>query len=130
MPARMLDRVVLPAPFSPSRTWTSPARNSRSTSDRAGTPSKLFETWRAATAGVGPPASPASPWSEGSAVDAGDTLGGPVDEVGLLGVEGLALRQPLRPLVVGDRAGVRVERLVEQLRPQLVDRGLDVVGHL
>src|SRR5262245_7474136 len=121
MPARMLDSVVLPAPFSPSSTCTSPARNSRSTSDRAGTPSKLFERCRATTTGAGPPS---------SALDAGDTLYGPVDEVRLLGVEGLALRQPLLALVVLDRAGVRVERLVEQLRAELVDFGADILRHL
>src|SRR5215213_3641685 len=37
-PARTLMRVDLPAPFWPSRAWTSPARTSRSTPSRARTP--------------------------------------------------------------------------------------------
>ena len=97
------------------------ARGRRRT--RAGTPSKLLEMLRTTTAGA-PDALGASP---ASAVDAGHTLDGPVDEVRLLGVQGLALRQPLGALVVDDRAGVRVQRLVEQLRAELVDGGADVL---
>src|SRR5215212_2979148 len=131
MPARMLHNVVLPAPFSPSRAWTSPRRNSRSTSRSAQTPSKLFETWRAQTAGTSAGTStPAAGPSPESAVDAGYTLDGPVDQVGLLIVEALPFLQPLRALVVDDRARVGVERPVEQLGPQGVDRGADVGRHL
>src|SRR4029453_10808560 len=118
MPARMLHSVVFPAPFSPRSACTSPWRNSRSTSRNAQTPSKLFETWRAETAGTSTPA--ASP-SSGSAVDAGHTLDGPVDQVGLLVVEALALLQAFRALVVDDRSRVGVECAVEQLGPEQID---------
>src|SRR5687767_4795838 len=133
MPARMLHNVVLPAPFSPSSTWTSPRRNSRSTSRSAQTPSKLLETWRALTAGTSAGVSagtstPAASPSPSSAVDAGHTLDGPVDEVGLLVVEALPFLQPLRAGVVDDRVRVGVERAVEQLWPEDVDRGADLRG--
>src|SRR5688500_8424112 len=131
MPARMLHNVVLPAPFSPSSTWTSPRRNSRSTSRSAQTPSKLFETWRAQTAGTSAGTStPAASPSPESAVDAGHTLDGPVDEVGLLLVEALPFLQPLRARVVDDRPRVGVERAVEQLWPEHVDRGADLRWHV
>src|SRR5215207_2342101 len=127
MPASTLDSVVLPAPFSPRSAWTSPRRSSSSTSTRAGTPSKLFVMWRATTAGSAacPPAA-----FPGSALDAGHTLDGPVDEVRLLGVERLAVGQPLRSRVVDDRSRVGVQGLVEELRAQLVDRRPHVFGHL
>src|SRR5205085_10342445 len=35
--------VVFPAPFSPSRAWTSPLRTSKSTSSLAGLPSNAFD---------------------------------------------------------------------------------------
>src|SRR3954470_16270277 len=38
----ILIRVLLPAPFSPSRAWTSPGRTSKSTSSRATTPGKTL----------------------------------------------------------------------------------------
>ena len=41
-PARILISVDLPAPFSPTRQWTSPARRSRSTPRRAWTPGNRF----------------------------------------------------------------------------------------
>src|SRR5690606_30716689 len=48
-PASTLMRVDLPAPFCPSRQWTSPARTSRSTPSSALAPGKCFtrpRTWR------------------------------------------------------------------------------------
>ena len=51
MPARMLHRVVLPAPFSPTRAWTSDHRTSKSTASRAATPPKALQMLRASTAG-------------------------------------------------------------------------------
>ncbi len=41
-PPRMFMRVVFPAPFSPSRAWTSPARSSRDAPSLATTPGKAF----------------------------------------------------------------------------------------
>src|SRR5690348_7538565 len=43
-PAAIAISVDLPAPFSPSRAWISPARASNVTPLRASTPSKLFRT--------------------------------------------------------------------------------------
>src|SRR6476660_115798 len=43
-PARMFMSVDLPAPFSPSRAWTSPARASKSTWSLARTPGKDLTT--------------------------------------------------------------------------------------
>ena len=43
-PAAMAIRVDLPAPFSPSRAWISPARAANVTPLTASTPSKLFHT--------------------------------------------------------------------------------------
>ena len=44
-PVMILTSVLLPAPFSPTRAWTSPARRVRETSRRACTPANDFETW-------------------------------------------------------------------------------------
>src|SRR3954469_21886943 len=41
-PARVFISVDLPAPFSPTIAWTSPARRSRSTPWRTSTPTKLL----------------------------------------------------------------------------------------
>src|SRR6266498_2757347 len=49
----MFDRVVLPAPFSPSRAWTSPAAASKETSSFATTPGKRFVILAMRTAGGG-----------------------------------------------------------------------------
>src|SRR5215208_4415652 len=50
-------RVLLPAPFSPTTAWTSPAMTSRSTVSRTGTPKKLLvmpRIWRRGTPGSAP----------------------------------------------------------------------------
>ena len=60
-PVTTLISVGLPAPFSPSRACTSPARTSRSTPPRACTPSKCFVTPAHVHAGV--PPSRRSSWS-------------------------------------------------------------------
>src|SRR5882672_10199087 len=55
-PLRTFINVDLPAPFSPSSTWTSPARRSKSTPSSATTPGKRLETpriSRRAEAGIG-----------------------------------------------------------------------------
>src|SRR3972149_1191893 len=52
----MLIRVVLPAPFSPSRAWTSPGRTSRVTRSLARTPGNalvMFRRERKASTGTG-----------------------------------------------------------------------------
>src|SRR3954453_13299415 len=49
----MFDSVVLPAPFSPSSAWTSPAAASKSTSSLATTAGKRLVIPRSATAGGG-----------------------------------------------------------------------------
>src|SRR5579862_7069462 len=46
----MFERVLLPAPFSPSRAWTSPTPASKSTPSFATTPGKRFTIPRIATA--------------------------------------------------------------------------------
>ena len=51
-PARILAKVDLPAPFSPSRAWISPRKRSRSTSRSTSTPAKDFEMPLAAISGV------------------------------------------------------------------------------
>src|SRR5581483_1159504 len=50
-PARIFIRVDLPAPFSPSRAWTSPFRTVRETSSRARTPGYCLLMWRISRAG-------------------------------------------------------------------------------
>src|SRR5262249_62042048 len=59
-PVSTLPRVVLPAPFSPSRAWISPGSTSNSTRLFATTPGKRFVMPRAATTRALPPASGAS----------------------------------------------------------------------
>src|SRR5262245_27302114 len=46
-PIRILTRVDLPAPFSPTRPWISPDRNRRSTESSARTPGNRLVIWRA-----------------------------------------------------------------------------------
>src|SRR5215212_7353055 len=53
MPDRILTRVDFPAPFSPTSTWTSPARRSNATSSRATTPGKRFDIPRNSRTGAG-----------------------------------------------------------------------------
>ena len=48
--------VLLPAPFSPKRVCTSPARTSKSTRSLATTPGKRFVIPRSSSRGVAPPA--------------------------------------------------------------------------
>ena len=52
MPAMHLISVDLPAPLSPTSAMTSPLRTSKSTSARACTEPKLFETPRSSSVGV------------------------------------------------------------------------------
>src|SRR5215212_2392655 len=53
MPERILTRVDLPAPFSPTSTWTSPARRSNATSSRATTPGNRLDIPRSSRTGGG-----------------------------------------------------------------------------
>ena len=63
-PARTLIRVDLPAPFSPSRAWTSPARRSKLTSVSAATPGKpLLTPARRTTGAVFSDTAPAGAWA-------------------------------------------------------------------
>src|SRR5688572_24378055 len=112
----MLDKVVLPAPFSPSSACTSPFRSSSVTRRRAGTASNDLLTSVTVTAGsptvtVNGPSSAtslASPAATESATNAGDALDCPVDEVRALVVDGLAVREALRARGVDQRPGVGV----------------------
>ena len=52
-PARIFTRVLLPAPFSPTSPWISPARMSIETSVRAAVAPKRFEMPRSSTRGAG-----------------------------------------------------------------------------
>ena len=51
-PAMIFIVVLLPAPFSPTRPWISPARREKSTSRRASTPPKDFETPTSSSSGL------------------------------------------------------------------------------
>src|ERR1700722_1435836 len=51
-PDSMRIIVDLPAPFAPTKPWTSPASSSKLTSRRAWTPGKFLLTWRNRTAGA------------------------------------------------------------------------------
>ncbi len=55
MPASRLTSVDLPAPFSPSKTWISPAWNSSDTRSSATMPGKRFVTWRKAATALAAP---------------------------------------------------------------------------
>src|SRR5262249_7063325 len=81
-PVSTLQRVVLPAPFSPSRAWISPGSTSNSTRLFATTPGKRFVMPRAATTRALPPASGAS------APRAGDGVPPEVDAACPVGIAG------------------------------------------
>src|SRR6476619_3244173 len=61
----MFIRVLLPAPFSPSKAWISPERRSKSTSSLATMPGKALTMPRASSAGTA--------GGTGAACDAGET---------------------------------------------------------
>src|SRR6266508_5199965 len=133
----MFERVVFPAPFSPSSAWTSPFRSSRSTPSRAGAPSKLLLIPRARTttpsegASAGSRAgSPSVGIAAGTSLrDPAHALDRPVDLVGLLRGEGLAGLQLLGAVGRLQRPGVGVEPAV-YLRLGLGDLVLDVLRHV
>src|SRR5215207_10698317 len=52
MPERILTRVDFPAPFSPTSTWTSPARRSNATLSRATTPGNCLDIPRSSRTGA------------------------------------------------------------------------------
>src|SRR5579883_1474516 len=85
-PDRILIRVDLPAPFSPTSTWTSPARRSKSTSRSATTPGKAFVMPRISRSAGDPPRVTAEPPSRTGSTPS-DRLGGESES---------AARNPLR----------------------------------
>src|SRR6266511_5099642 len=110
MPERMMISVDLPAPFSPSRQWTSPRRRATETSSFASTPGKRFVMPTSSTAGaaVSPP--------DGAPVDVGPVrLSDPVRSPLVL-----PRRPPKRP-----PRGLRASSLARLL---LLDQSLDLSG--
>src|SRR5215469_2787303 len=90
-PVRTLQRVVLPAPFSPSRAWISPGSTSNSTRLFATTPGKRFVMSRAATTGALPPASGTSVAWSGTGVPPEGDAGCPAGIAGSFLIARLAL---------------------------------------
>src|SRR5215210_2236843 len=128
-PVRMLDSVVLPAPFSPSSACTSPGAASKSTWSLATTAGKRLVTPRSAIAGrEGGAEAPPSGLSALGATD--DALDEPVHRVQVLHRQALALGEPQLPLLVVQRSGELVERALDQARLLLRDCGLGLGGDL
>ncbi len=91
-PYRMFMRVVLPAPFSPSRAWISPARTSRSMPSLAVTPGYRFVMPRISS-------------GSGAAL-AGATLGGPLSDCSVALVVSSVIQSPnVRECVSGPIRG-------------------------
>src|SRR5437879_9219451 len=114
----MLDRVVLPAPFSPRRACTSPAAASKSTRSFATTAGYRFVIPRKATAagmvgGSGGEAwtSPPTESALGAADHASDE---PVHRVEVLDRQTLPLRNSQLALLVVERTCELVERALDQ----------------
>src|SRR5438093_4973742 len=104
----MFESVVLPAPFSPSSAWTSPAAASKSTSALATTAGKRFVIPRSATAGGGGEACASPPGL--STLGATDhALDEPAHRVQVLDREPLPLRNAQLALLVIERTGELVE---------------------
>src|SRR5213075_1719292 len=120
----MFDSVVLPAPFSPSSAWTSPAAASKSTSSLATTAGKRLVIPRSATAGGGGEAC-ASPPPERSALGATDhAFDEPVHCVQVLDRHALPLLQAQLALLVVERACELVELAAHDRRLLPRDRPL------
>src|SRR5258707_12906403 len=101
----MLDRVLLPAPFSPSSACTSPAWISRSTSAFATTPGKRLVTPRSVTAGTGAVTLRGSLTRGRSALGgADDALDEPVHSEDVVQAELLALGHAQLARLVRDQA--------------------------
>src|SRR4051812_28577368 len=125
----MFESVVLPAPFSPNKAWTSPAAASKSTWSFATTAGNRFVTPRSAIAGEeGGAEAPPSALSTLGATD--DALDEPVHRIQVLDGHALALRDAQLALLVVQRAGELVERALDERRTLLGDRGLRLRGHL
>src|SRR5947207_7639307 len=125
----MLDRVVLPAPFSPSSAWTSPAAASKSTCSFATTAGNRFVIPRSATAGGGGEAYASPP--ELSALGATDHASDePVHRVEVLHREAMALLDAQLALLVVQRPPELVELAGEQRRLLRGDRLLRLRRHL
>src|SRR3954451_12850824 len=111
----MFDSVVLPAPFSPSSAWTSPAAASKSTSSLATTAGKRLVIPRRATAGGGGGAWAPPPGL--SALGATDhTFDEPVHRVQVLDRHALPLLQAQLALLVVERACELIELAAHYLR--------------
>src|SRR5215212_11892289 len=112
-PVRMLDSVVLPAPFSPRSAWTSPRAASKSTWSLATTAGKRLVTPRNSIAGrEGGAEAPPSGLSALGATD--DALDEPVHRVQVLDSHALALGDAELPLLVVERSREFVERALDQ----------------
>src|SRR5215210_5712610 len=128
-PVRMLDSVVLPAPFSPSSACTSPGAASKSTWSLATTAGKRLVTPRSAIAGrEGGAEAPPSGLSALGATD--DALDEPVHRVQVLDRHALAFRDAQLALLVVKRACELVEGALDQGRLLLRDRCLCLRGDL
>src|SRR5258706_14316364 len=112
MPVRMFIKVDLPAPFSPSKAWTSPGRTSRSMASLATRPGNSLVIPTSSTFGPAAPADcaagaakatgPAIPSSGG--FQSRDALDGPIPIVESHVVHGLALGDPDLAVAVLDLA--------------------------
>src|SRR5512133_2388797 len=111
----MLDSVVLPAPFSPSSAWTSPAAASKSTSSLATTAGNRVVIPRSATAGGGGEtcASPPGLSALGATDHASDE---PVHRVQILDRQLLPLLDAELPLLVVERTRELVELAADDRR--------------
>src|SRR6476469_8419615 len=108
----MFESVDLPAPFSPSRAWTSPSTASNSTPSFATTPGNRLVMPLSETAadievlgGRGPMASPAPEVVVLALRASDDALDEPVDRVELVHGQPLAGLDPQLPALVVERTG-------------------------
>src|SRR5947208_3372718 len=126
-PVRIFESVDLPAPFSPSRAWTSPGRASKSTWSLASTPGKRLVIPRMATAGTCPAVTTSALMATGSAAfrAADDPLHEPVDRVQIAHAQ-------LRAGWDLDCAGLVLQRTLEFVEASALERlhlGVDLRLH-
>src|SRR5262249_4646272 len=127
----MFESVLLLAPFSPSRAWTSPSAASKSTPSFATTAGNRFVIPRSCTAAPVGTAVPVASligavvcWRALSLRAALDSLDEPVDRVQVLHRQALALLPAQLAALVVERATDLVERAVLQRDLLRLDRGL------
>src|SRR4051812_22849275 len=130
MPQTTLTRLDLPAPFSPTRMWTSPSRTSRSTWSMATTPGKcLVRPWSSRMLGIirlpGRPPSRRTVFLEGGLPGSLSSWGCPLFQVGGGDQLDWGLDPALEVFAI-DLAEASLDAVLGHIGAELVDGGQDL----